>query len=409
MSIKAMTWAFALPLEPRAKLTLLSIADNARDDGIAWPSRETIAEKTSQSRSTVNRRVKTLAALGVIAIKERFREDGTQTTDEIHLDLSLSPADVLRKMHDAGEDTGGDGDEETGSGGSVDDAARRDVDGAGAPGADDAGASPRGYQPDTLGVQSGHPGGAVVTGGGMQSGHPQDEPSLEQESPPNPPPGGPLSKGDKDAEGKRALLWDRFAASYPGIGRMDQQAAKGEFDQLSIDAAEWAVGSLVQLKVDLARDKVAGKAAHLWLRKEMFKNYPRVKVEPPPPDEVWIADGSDEDRALRFVRNLACTPWPRVRAGPDGLRGYPHKTVVGADLLAMLAFVNEVHLRWTGYPRGSPEFAAWQARFKQWVGGARPTEPGSDCIRVPCQWPPKKDGTLYLPDEPPEANQEPAS
>jgi hypothetical protein len=62
----------------------------------------------------------------------------------------------------------------------------------------------------------------------------------------------------------------------------------------------------------------------------------------------------------------------------------------------MLAFVDDVPSRWLNYPRGSPEFAAWQTRFSAWVGQGLPTEPGTDDIRVPCQWPPKKDGTLYL-------------
>jgi hypothetical protein len=43
-----MTWAFLLPIEPRAKITLLAICDHADDEGIAWPSRDRAAEKTSQ-------------------------------------------------------------------------------------------------------------------------------------------------------------------------------------------------------------------------------------------------------------------------------------------------------------------------------------------------------------------------
>jgi hypothetical protein len=96
MSIKAMTWAFALPLEPRAKIALLAIADNARDDGVAWPSRDTIAEKSSQSRATINRKLKFLSELEVLKLTERFREDGSQTTDEIRLNLSLTGDELMQ-------------------------------------------------------------------------------------------------------------------------------------------------------------------------------------------------------------------------------------------------------------------------------------------------------------------------
>lgn len=93
-----MTWAFDLPLEPRAKIALLAIADNADDSGVAWPSRDLIAQKSSQSRATVNRRMAYLAELEVLTVHERFREDGSQTTDEIRLNLALSSDEVGRRV-----------------------------------------------------------------------------------------------------------------------------------------------------------------------------------------------------------------------------------------------------------------------------------------------------------------------
>ena len=94
-----MTWAFSLPLEPRAKLTLLAIADHADDEGVAWPSRDRVAEKSSQSRATVIRKIKDLEELGLLALFQRFRKDGSQTTDEIRLDLTMTPDQVTRRTH----------------------------------------------------------------------------------------------------------------------------------------------------------------------------------------------------------------------------------------------------------------------------------------------------------------------
>lgn len=390
MSIKAMTWAFGLPLEGRAKIVLLAIADNARDDGVAWPSRDLIAEKSSQSRATVNRRMKSMSDLGVMSLHERFREDGSQTTDEIRLDMTLTPEEVMRRMQASEASERG----ETADDSDVADAA-----------SDIIARGEGGYQPDTPPVQSGHPGDVVVTGGGLHSGHPLDEPSLEPKNPPNPPPGGvriedgPLKKADKAAIEKRDALWQRFLGSYPGITAMDQQAARDEFEHLAVDAGEWAVSVCPLYDAECRKLRKPPKNAHIWLRKEMFRNFPKGKIEPPPPDEVWIAEGSDQDRALRFVQGLAKAPARFVRTLDGGVRGYWHKTAIGPDLLAMLAFVNDVPLRWTGYPRGSENFGSWQARFQTWTGQRLPTEPGSDCIRVPCPWPPKKDGRLYRDDE----------
>src|SRR5262249_58900019 len=109
------------------------------------------------------------------------------------------------------------------------------------------------------------------------------------------------------------------------------------------------------------------KNAHIWLRKRMFTNLPKAKIEPPPPEGVWIADGSRADQALRFVRRLARQPSPFVltRAGS---RGYPHKAEVGPDLIPLLAFVDDVPPRLLNYPPRSPEFAAVQGGFSTRTG-----------------------------------------
>jgi hypothetical protein len=54
MSIAAMTWAFAQALKPSSlKFLLVALADNADDQGRAFPSIECLVEKTSQDRKTV--------------------------------------------------------------------------------------------------------------------------------------------------------------------------------------------------------------------------------------------------------------------------------------------------------------------------------------------------------------------
>jgi hypothetical protein len=152
-----MTWAFGLPLEPRAKIALLAIADNADDDGIAWPSRDLIASKSSQSRATINRRMKLLVDLRVVGVFERYREDGSQTTDEIRLDLALTPDEVMRRTRalkacETPETDGESADDDGGEGGCQ--------------------VAP---PPDQIST----PGSADVTPRGYHCGNPHNEPSVE--------------------------------------------------------------------------------------------------------------------------------------------------------------------------------------------------------------------------------------
>ncbi|MBP1241723.1 DNA-binding MarR family transcriptional regulator [Frigoribacterium sp. PvP120] len=64
-------------LKPGEKLVLLCIAEHENaEEGIAYPSYETIAEKTHLSVRAVQDHVKTLAAASAFAIKRRRRRDG---------------------------------------------------------------------------------------------------------------------------------------------------------------------------------------------------------------------------------------------------------------------------------------------------------------------------------------------
>lgn len=371
MSIKAMTWAFELPLEPRAKIALLAIADNARDDGVAWPSRDTIAAKSSQSRATVGRRVKYLVEHGVISVHQRFREDGTQTTDEIHLNLSLTPDELARRLHDARDDGSDDG-----------------------AGDDDSGDAGGGCQADTLPSQSCNPRVAVVTGGGLHSCNPHNEPSLEPDSPPSPPPGGrgPLSKEDRDANEKRHALWRKFLAGYPGIAAMDQQAAREEFDRLPLDDAEWAVTASDLYDGECRRLRKPPKNAHLWLRKRMFANFPRDAAAAKSASGAYVRldPASAEGRAVIAACTLARASRPFLSG--DGKMNY--RGEVTPQLLALAsAPPRDDWLKVTD----RQQLGAWGGFIAKYVTTSRaPMENDDDgpYLRVPWSWPPRVDGTL---------------
>lgn len=388
MSIKAMTWAFGLPLEPRAKIALLAIADNARDDGVAWPSRDTIAEKSSQSRATVGRRIKALAELGIIAVFQRFREDGTQTTDELRLDLTLTPEDVMRKMQRSEPENAADTDDDS----------------------DDDHTEGGGYQPDTLGSQSGNPRVAVVTRGGLHCCNPQDEPSLEQDSPPNPPPGGRDPKSDQDKKPEP----EHFAPFFEACQHwrtMDRDRALTVFRMLTLDEQGRAHAAAPLHAEECTKAKRRSKDAHKLLGERFWERYPHARLPERPPDPVWIDDGPNVD-ALRVLALIADRPPPRLIHDETKGRGVLRLAPVGPDLAALATVTGSDPLDWCVVEPDSREFNAWRHRIHDWTGqwveprivmrrgtrevaGLGTVQNRVRGLAVPWLWPPRKDGMIY--------------
>jgi hypothetical protein len=74
MSIKIMVWTFEQsPTAGSERLVLLSLADNASDQGYCWPSLATIARKSSLDRRSVIRLITRLQAKGIITVQRRFQ------------------------------------------------------------------------------------------------------------------------------------------------------------------------------------------------------------------------------------------------------------------------------------------------------------------------------------------------
>lgn len=71
-------WPLELPLV--AKAVLISMADNANDEGHCWPSLEKICERTCASRRAVIDAIKALESYGVLTAN---RENGRHTTYQV--------------------------------------------------------------------------------------------------------------------------------------------------------------------------------------------------------------------------------------------------------------------------------------------------------------------------------------
>ena len=67
MSIRAMTWAWSLEELPlKESMVLLALADQANDEGLCWPSQETLAKKSRGSVRSVKRAIKFLRDAGLV-------------------------------------------------------------------------------------------------------------------------------------------------------------------------------------------------------------------------------------------------------------------------------------------------------------------------------------------------------
>ncbi len=377
MSISAMNWALRQRLpSPQQQILLYVIADSADPEGLTrYCTPPYMEEHARLPRSTVFRILRELEEFGLSERRKYYTERG-DVRYEIQLNFqALADFPVRRRKRPDDTSSGGDDDGET----------QDHEDGQ------ELNEIPE-SQPETLVGSDQSPTGTKPKS--QSADFHIDDPSLPIESPPYPPPGG-SSKLEVEMEEKRNLLWERFRQGYPSILRMDQQLAREELDALPLEDAEWAVSVLPQLSAELGKPKAPPpRNAHLFLRKRLFENFPKTAITAPPPAEVWIAEGSDEDRALRFVRSMtqALQPFVSVR---DGVRGYCSPRPVGADMLAMLAYAKQRPWQWPMVLPGSHEFASWQERLQEWTGRRLSGRLGDGAIHVPAQFPPSKQGVIY--------------
>jgi DNA-binding transcriptional ArsR family regulator len=81
MSITIMKMAWEAEIPPPEKLILLSLSDQANDEGVTWPSVSAIVKKTGMSERTVFRHLASLEKLGHIKREQRV---GSSTVYHVH-------------------------------------------------------------------------------------------------------------------------------------------------------------------------------------------------------------------------------------------------------------------------------------------------------------------------------------
>lgn len=85
------------------KALLLVLANYADDQGICWPSQETLAKDTEQSVDTVQRQLRKLAELGLIEIMKRQQGRGRwpRRTYRLNMLKSTGPQNAARRAEEA--------------------------------------------------------------------------------------------------------------------------------------------------------------------------------------------------------------------------------------------------------------------------------------------------------------------
>lgn len=376
-SDEAHSWARNLRLDNvQAKLVLMMLALYVDAEGCCFVGIPTLAMDCELSSDTVRRRLSWLDEIGAIArLPQWLDHNGRRNGDA----QGKRTSDLIKLLYES----------------DAEDIEDRAAGGIGKTAASTSAFSPSCQRGLNHELESVSPSSAL--GQPSQSGEGLiSEP--EPESSPFPPSRGRESQPPSAEETEPedfAPAWQ----GWPGHQLMHRDRALAEFRVLPLDKQRQcraAVPLFVALQAKHRRETIPN--FHLWIRRRQFEEFPNARLPDataPPPDDDWVADGSDQDRALRFIHGLAKVPTPFVRSRSDGSRGYVHKGGVGADVLAMLAFVDDSPLRWALLARGTPQCAAWQQRFVAWVGRGLPVEIGDDGIRAPCPWPPRKDGTFF--------------
>ncbi|RDH41618.1 DnaT-like ssDNA-binding domain-containing protein [Zooshikella ganghwensis] len=107
MSVKASNWVFDLSLKPAIKLVLLALADQSDDEGVSWPSMNTIAKKASCSVNTARRHIRQLEKMQLVESELRERHNGSYSSNRYKIFIGREPIN-LDDFPDSGPDSDDD-------------------------------------------------------------------------------------------------------------------------------------------------------------------------------------------------------------------------------------------------------------------------------------------------------------
>lgn len=379
---EAHSWARHLRLKnPYGKLVLGMLTLYVNGEGSCFVGIQSLAEDCELSADTVRKRLAWLEHVGAIArfpqwIDGNGRRNGDgvgkRTSDEIRLLMEADP-DVIEARAAGDEHAGGDDD-----GGEI---------------------SPRSQQGLNEAEDQASPPVAVCQPSDSGKGLKTLNLNTEPEDSPQPPKGGNDDAGG-EAEGKpwpHEASWQRIEAAW-GNPILHQQLCRTLWDAFSDPERERfarVVRGYLSWRVAQPKPPNRCNMQKLMRERDAWPGFEKL-AGPDPTLRTFIAEGSAEHRAFTVIEAIggwSARPCPFDTS--QGARGYWRSRPTLPDELAMAQFVDKPFDQWTQLEPKTPSFYAWVDRVRDWTGVHR------ENLRVPCLFPPRKDGTISSSTDPP--------
>lgn len=419
----ARVWARELKLRnPFAKSILLALANYMNEDGSCYPGLSTISRDTDISEDVVGKRLRWLEEIGAIAVFRCWRDEhgrrnyegrGKPTSSEIRFLFDADPEDIEARADDAAGDRPLRGAArrshmDRGAEERLDEVAEEN--GPPVSDSEDSGFSTRHGrdEPDQ------HPASTLVA----PDQHPPvagtkpppaavriDSSEEEQELQPQTPSQSEGAFGPSDSRNDEAEAWLReFGKRYPipisnWVRALD--AALAMTEQERADALTGADGYASLCR---SQPKRAVTDAHRWLKNRQWAGY--------------VSAGQEAQAIARRqtvpADSVQAVIWKAVYDIATRGQGFPYFMVKGSlvtisgELPAAMSAIATDRSQWFDVVEGdgSQRFPAWLRWLKTHLPNQRITfGPVGQArrLRVPCDWPPRKDGTIYKPgDDPPD-------
>lgn len=87
MSIRIMNDAWDLDIPSSEKLVLISLADQANDEGVTWPGKASMMRRTGLSKATIKRTLGSLRDRGLLSWAHRDRDNGSKRSNRYQIDV----------------------------------------------------------------------------------------------------------------------------------------------------------------------------------------------------------------------------------------------------------------------------------------------------------------------------------
>lgn len=398
---RARSWVRDFNLRnPYAKSILMAVANYMNEDGAAWPGLATLSRDTDITEDTIASRLRWCESIGIIVVlkcwvdengRRNYEKRGRPTSSEIRFQFDADIDEVEQAAYAAkGEQplrgaaarahadratSGADGDHESEASDSND----------------------SGFSHRRGGGQTDEP----LPPGSTQLAPDQPPPaavrSLEvkqEDSPLTPQAGG---DGQQSSDQGSEPTWPH-EASWQRVEKawddpiLHQQICRDLWTAFTdIERERFIKVVRGYLAWRLKQPKLPNRCniQKLMRERESWPGYEKL-AGPDPALRTFVAENSIEHKALQVIERLGnWTPKPVTFDPENNTKGFWRGRPLKPDEIAMAQFADVPAAQWKTLERtDGPSYFAWSDRLFDWTGVRK------DSIRVPCAFPPRKDGTL---------------